>query len=702
MSTLLYSLGQFAAKARVLVVIAWLIALSTLGVLAGVLGKGADGPIEIPGTESQDALDTLGRTFPEVSGSSAQIIVVAPDGQRVDKEPFKKEISDAAEKLDDAEHVRGVQYPFSDEAASGLSDDKQAALMTIQIAGSVDKAPKVSTDAVKDATSHLQDVLPQGTKVSYGGQVFGVSVPGVSATEAVGVVVAFIVLIFTLGSLVAAGMPLMIALVGVGVSMAGVWFLTAFIELTSVTPMLALMLGLAVGIDYTLFIVSRHQEQLRSGMDVRDSLARATATAGSAVVFAGLTVIIALVGMFVAQIPFLTALGLAAAAAVAVAVIIALTLTPAILSFAGLKILPRRARKALLQQYGDVSQPGGPVEDSALRANTELSEDSTSQDAAKTGRNRKSFADKFFSGWVKTATAKPMITIIAVLAVLGVASLPALQLRLALPDASILEKNDPARVTYERVADHYGDGANGPLLLTGSIITSHDPLGLMDDLKDEVEAVPGVKSVDLATPNEGADTGIIQVTPETGPHAAATEDLVKDLRAHHDEWKDKYDVDLSVTGFTAVGIDVSNLLLKALVPFTILVVGLSLLLLAMVFRSVWVPIKATLGYLLSVGVAFGAVVAVFEWGWLEDTLNVTARSPVLSFMPIILMGVLFGLAMDYEVFLVSRMREEVVHGADPHSAIHRGFCQFWQSGNRSRNYYVLGVRGVCAGWRHEH
>ena len=282
-------------------------------------------------------------------------------------------------------------------------------------------------------------------------------------------------------------------------------------------------------------------------------------------------------------------------------------------------------------------------------------------------------ADRFFAGWVRGVTRKPLITIVAVLAVLGVATIPALDLRLALPNATSLEADNPARVTYELTGEHFGEGYNGPLLLTGSIIGSTDPLGLMEDIANEVRKVPGVADVPMSTPNQGADTGIVQIVPEAGPHAESTTELVHALRDKHDEWQDKFGVSFAVTGFTAVGIDVSTLLLEALVPFGILVVGLSLILLAMVFRSVWVPIKATLGFLLSVGTAFGAVVAVFQWGWLGDALNVHSAGPVLSFMPIILMGVLFGLAMDYEVFLVARIREEYVHGANAQDAIKRGF-----------------------------
>lgn len=661
MSSMLYALGLRATKAKVLVLVIWLAILALLGAGAGFLSKGADAPITIPGTESQAAIDTLGRTFPEVSGTSATIIVVAPAGQRVDRDPIRAEIQDAAAKLEKLDTVTAVSTPFAELAPSGLSDDKQAALLTIQMEATATDVPAETADGIKAEAERLRAELPSGSEVSYGGDAFSMAIPGFSATEAIGVIIAFIVLLFTLGSLVAAGMPLLIAILGVGISVAGIYFTTAFIDMTSTTPMLALMLGLAVGIDYTLFIVSRHQEQLRAGVEMRESIARATATSGSAVVFAGLTVIIALVGLSVAGIPFLTALGVAAAAGVAIAVLIAVTLTPAVLAMAGTKILSKKQRRLLEQ---------GAIGDATHDAK-DLQGKNPTNDATTPATVSK--ADRFFGGWVRAVTAKPLITVVLVLVTLGAATIPAFGLRLALPGAETLEADNPARITYELTGEHFGEGANGPLLLTGSIISSTDPLGLMEDLADEVRALPGVADVPLATPNQGADTGIIQVIPEEGPQAESTAALVAELRAHHDEWLDKYGVSLAVTGFTAVGIDVSQLLLEALVPFGILVVGLSLILLAMVFRSVWVPIKATLGYVLSVGVAFGAVVAVFQWGWFAELLNVHHAGPVLSFMPIILMGVLFGLAMDYEVFLVSRIREEVVHGSDSSSAIKRGF-----------------------------
>jgi RND superfamily putative drug exporter len=438
---------------------------------------------------------------------------------------------------------------------------------------------------------------------------------------------------------------------------------TALGPVNSTTPMLAVMLGLAVGIDYALFIVSRHREQLGTGLAVDESIARATATAGSAVVFAGLTVMIALVGLGVAGIPFLTIMGVAAAVTVGVTVLVSLTLLPALLGFAGERLRPkpsRRARRAAAKE--------AKAAEAVAAADPEATRGRVPAVASPEPK-----PNRFFTGWVRAVTKIPALTLVLVIAAMGALSFPALDLRLALPDAGVMEEDDPARVTYDLVSEHFGDGFNGPLIVTGSIVTSTDPVALMNEIGAEIEDLPGVADVPLATPNPSADTGIIQVVPEGGPTSAQTEDLVREIRAQHDHFLDEYGVDLSVTGFTAVGIDVSDKLGNALLPFALVVVGLSLILLTMVFRSIAVPIKATIGYLFSVGAAFGVVSLVFEHGVLAEALNVTRTGPVISFMPIVLMGILFGLAMDYEVFLVSRMREDYVHGGSARHAITTGF-----------------------------
>ncbi len=623
MSTLLSSLGRWSYRHAWRVVIAWILVLLAAGGGALLFNQGTDNTFAIPGTEAQEGLAQLERTFPQVSGTSAQVVVVAADGDRIDDDPYPAAIDALMTDLDGIEGVLSVTDPF-DETVSGLvSDDADAAIVRLQFDGQGPSVSPESKQALRDATEDFAAGLPDGAQAALGGDLFANSVPGVTITEAIGLVIALLVLVVTFRSFVMAGLPLVTAIIGVGLSMALILVATAFATISSTTPLLALMLGLAVGIDYALFIAARHQDQVRDGMDPEESAARATGTAGSAVTFAGITVLIALVGLSFAGIPFLTTMGIAASVAVAIAVVVAVTLTPALLGFVGRRAVGRARRRA--------------------------------------AKAPASAAPKRTNRWVALVSRHPLVTSIAVVVGLGTLAVPAGSLALALPNAGMLPESNSARQSYDLTAEYFGEGFNGPLILTGTIVTSTDPLGLMDDLAAAVEDIPGVKEVALATPNETADTGIVQIVPETAPDDPATSELVRDLRAHHDEWLDEFGIDLKVTGFTAVAIDISDRLGAALLPFGLFVVGLSFLLLMVVFRSIAVPLTAALGYLLSVAAAFGIVAAVFEWGWLADLLHVTRVGPVISFMPIVLMGVLFGLAMDYQVFLVTRMREDYVH-----------------------------------------
>ncbi|WP_374006959.1 MMPL family transporter [Leifsonia sp. LS-T14] len=664
MSSLLYSVGRWAYRARKLVVIIWIGLLAVFGGGALLFNQGTDNSFSIPGTESQEALDTLSRTFPQVSGTTAQVVVVAPDGATVDDADVKQPIEDAVAQFTDIPGVSGVSSPYSKQVKNLISDDRSAAIITVQLKGQMTTVTADTKTAITDAGADLAKSLPEGSKSAVGGQLFSQNLPTLSVIELLGVGIALVVLILTFGSFLAAGMPLLTAILGVAISMCLIFIATLFGSVSSTTPMLALMLGLAVGIDYSLFIISRHQGQLKAGVPPEESAARAVATAGSAVLFAGITVIIALAGLAVAGIPFLTTMGIAASVAVAVAVIIALTLTPALLGFAGARLTPGRRKAARAAKRHDASTPeeGTPAAAPEPAPAADFAHAATAE-----------IPPGFFRGWVRTVTRIPIITVVAVIVGLGIAALPALQLRLALPDAGSQPSGSPARVAYDLVTDHFGPGYNGPLIVTGSIIQSSDPVGLMTKIGDEIADLPGVASVPLATPNATADTGIVQVVPTTGPNDQKTADLVAEIRSKHQHFLDEYGVDLKVTGNTAAQIDVSSRLAGALLPFGVLVVGLSLILLTMVFRSIAVPIKAALGYLLSVGAAFGAVTVVFEWGWLADALHVDKTGPIISFMPIILMGVLFGLAMDYEVFLVSRIREDYVHGGNARRAIQSGF-----------------------------
>jgi RND superfamily putative drug exporter len=443
---------------------------------------------------------------------------------------------------------------------------------------------------------------------------------GDSGTEAAGLLIALVVLVITFGSLVAAGLPLLTALLGVGVTVAGLATAAGMLTLPTTAPALALMLGLAVGIDYALFIVARHRGQLAAGMPVAESVARAIGTAGGAVVFAGLTVVIALVGLTVVGIPFLTAMGLAAAVAVIVAVSVAVTLIPALLGLAGERLRPKPGSRAV----------------------------------------RRAAAPTLGARWVRLVTRRPLVTTLAVVAALGVMALPAAGLRLALTDNGSAPAASTQREAYDLTADAFGPGFNGPLLVLADLRDDGDEQAAVTRLADRLGAVHGVVAVGSPRLSEGY--ALLTVIPETGPRDERTEQVVADLRAAGGE-------SVGVTGVTAIGLDISELLGASLVPFALIVVGLAFLLLMVAFRSLVVPLKATLGFLLSVGATLGAVVAVFQWGW----LGIAQTGPVISFMPVILMAVLFGLAMDYQVFLVSRMHEEYAASGDPERAVSQGF-----------------------------
>ncbi|MDQ0726391.1 efflux RND transporter permease subunit [Microbacterium sp. W4I20] len=638
MSTLLSSLGRWSYRHPWRVLMSWLLALGIAGAGALVLGAGTDNSFSIPGTESQAGLEQLSRSFPQVSGTSAQIIVVAADGDKVTDDPYRDDIEQAVDDLGDLDGVLAANSPYDEMVSGMINDDETAAIVRLQFDGESTDVSDETKDALRAASDDLAAELPDGAQTALGGDLFATSIPGLTLTEAVGLLIALLVLIVTFRSFVVAGLPLLTAVLGVGISMAGIFAATAFATVSSTTPLLALMLGLAVGIDYALFIMARHQDQVREGVDPEESAARAVGTAGSAVVFAGVTVLIALIGLGFAGIPFLTTMGIAASVAVAIAVAIAVTLTPAMLGFMKGRVAGRPPR-ARTKKTSSSSENGG------------------ERERAKPTKERV----KGSARWVNGVTKHPILVSLAVVLGLGIVAVPALSLNLALPNAGVLPKDSEARQSYDLVGEEFGPGFNGPMILTGTIVTSTDPLTLMEDLGDAVADVPGVKEVALATPNETADTGIVQIIPETAPDDPATADLVRELRSHHDEWLDEFGIDLKVTGFTAVGIDISDQLGNALLPFGIFVIGLSLILLTIVFRSLWVPITAALGYLLSIVAAFGVVGAVFEWGWFADLLHVAKVGPIISFMPIILMGVLFGLAMDYQVFLVSRMREDFVH-----------------------------------------
>ncbi|GAA1981620.1 MMPL family transporter [Amycolatopsis minnesotensis] len=628
MATLLYRLGRSSFRRRWLVVGVWAAVLIALGLGALTLSGTTTNAVTIPGTESQRAIDHLKERFPQASagGGTARVAIAAPDGQKLTDPANRAAVEQVVAKLKAAPQVGTVVDPFQ---AKTISPDGKVALAQV----SYQVQAFVLTPKDRAALTSSGDPARQaGLEVQFGGDAVQGPVE-TQATEGIGVIIAAIVLAITFGSLIAAGLPLLTALIGVGIGMAGIMTVSGFLELNANTPILALMLGLAVGIDYALFIVSRYRHELSEGREPEDAAARSVGTAGSAVVFAGLTVIIALAGLTVVGIPFLAEMGIAAALTVAVAVLIALTLLPAVLGFTGRKVLGKKAREE-------------------------------SADAAKPTHGER---------WAKFVARHRVVVLVGAVAALLVAAIPATGMQLGLPNDSTAAPDSTQRKAYDLVTSGFGEGANGPLLVVVDTAGSKDPQGAVRQAAAGISKLGDVAAVTPPMANATGDTALLNVVPKSGPSSEQTEKLVADIRAQNADLGEATGAKLSVTGQTAANIDVSEKLADAMLPYLALIVGLAFLLLMLVFRSVVVPLKATLGFLGSVIATFGAVVAVFQWGWLTDVLGVETTGPIMSMLPILLIGVLFGLAMDYQVFLVTRMREEHVHGAPPQQAMVTGF-----------------------------
>ncbi|MBT2565647.1 MMPL family transporter [Arthrobacter sp. ISL-85] len=535
------------------------------------------------------------------------------------------------------------------QAASAIrfvSEDNKAAVAQVQF--------KTSINGLAPAVRKQVQEIAHGTSsagvTAFASKEITEDISALFGTaEIVGIAVAALVLILMLGTLVAAGLPLLMAIMGVGVGVGITFALSGLFDMSSISPMLALMLGLAVGIDYSLFIVNRHRTQLLAGMDPEESVARANGTSGNAVVFAGLTVIIALAALVVPGLPFLTVMGLAAAGTVAVAVLVAITLTPAMLSLIGRRIISKRAW-----------------------AKSEAHNAEPDHEAADLATDR----ERSTRGWGGLVTKHPWFALIAGVLLLGTLALPATQLQLALPDGGSEPVESEAYQAYDLTARSFGEGVTGPIVAVGEFPANLDAAQaqrLQYDIADKLRAVDNVVAAVPVALSEDRRTAVFQVIPKEGPASASTVKVVSELRGLNGEIQSDYGVAMGLTGQTAGNVDVSTKLGDALPPYLAIVVGLSLVLLLLVFRSIVVPLLATGGFLLSLSAAFGAVVAVYQWGWLGNVFDVANPGAVLSFLPIILIGVLFGLAMDYQVFIASGMREAYMHGSSAKEAVRVGF-----------------------------
>jgi RND superfamily putative drug exporter len=527
-----------------------------------------------------------------------------------------------------------------------VSADGTTALVQIQFDRNVHSVEQ----SIRDQIPVLGEALTgQGMTVDYSMEITqNTSLVGLG--EALGLALAALVLIVMLGTLIAAGLPIAVALIGVGVGLAAAMALTAFYEMNTMTPALALMLGLAVGIDYALFIVNRHRGQILHGMPLKESIGRAVGTSGSAVLFAGSTVVIALAALVLSGIPMLAQMGLVAAGTVAVAVLVALTLSPALLSAMGTRVVSRRAwRTAGFATPGEAGTRTVPADDH----------------------------EEEHGGWyVRLLTRRPWLTVLGVVALVGIIAAPATDLRLGLPGGGNEPTDSTAYRTYAAVAESFGPGMNGPLLVSAQLPgtpTAAVASATQAQLATSLKALPGVERVVPFGESTDHRTLAFQVVPTTGPADAETVTTVHTLLSSLPSLELTSDTTLGATGQTVANIEISERLAAALPTFLLVVVGLSLIILTGVFRSIVVPVVATAGFLLTIAAAFGATVAIYQWGWLGGIFGVSEPGPILSFMPIMLVGVLFGLAMDYQMFLVSGMREGVSHGEDARTAVKTGF-----------------------------
>ncbi|MCT1590024.1 MMPL family transporter, partial [Kocuria palustris] len=691
MAKFLYRLGRGAATRAWVAIITWLVLLGLAGGAFAAFSGTLSNSFEIPGTETQQLADRLADELPEANQGMGTVVYSTEDGSEFTDEQ-KTEIGEALDAAADVDGMASAMNPF--DAQADLDDQRDQVeqgaeqlpqLIELRDSGRLDAAvqagmlpegttaesvtqqeqqlqvgqdtmdmmgdygfvsPEGSTAVATvnfdedqmsieqstkdDLMAALDDHPVEGVQMDYSTEIAQTTeVMGVG--EIVGVVVAIIVLLIMLRTAVGAALPVLTAFVGVGFSTMLALSLSGQVQMASVTPMLGVMLGLAVGIDYSLFLLNRYRTELRRGTEVIEAIGLATGTAGSAVTFAGMTVMIALIGLSVTGIPFLALMGGVAALAVLVAVLITLTLTPALLGLVGKRLLPKSQRDVTVDEAEHVKTP--------------------------------------------LAVRRPLPVLLAAVAALAILAIPMGSMRLGLPDGSTEPQDSTQYAAYTTVAEEFGAGKNGPMTVVADLpedATEQEAQELQLAVGQEVSELDDVASV-VPTPID-VDSGmaLLQVVPESGPSDEATETLVDDIRGLSGNVEAAGDPTIGVAGTTAANIDVSQVLSDALPVYLAVVVAISMVLLILVFRSILVPVIASLGFLLSLLAAFGVVVAVYQWGWLSWLFNVTEPGPVLSFLPTLMVGILFGLAMDYQLFLVTGMREAHVHGYPARTAVVRG------------------------------
>ncbi|EXG79631.1 MMPL family transporter [Cryptosporangium arvum] len=625
MSRFLYRVGGAAAAHPWRTVAVWLTALVAALAVAGIAGGTTHDNYHVAGTPSQRGIDLLERAFPSVSGTDARVVVHGDD-----LDPAL--LSTLSQRLTALDHVGTVSPPR-------LSADGDTALFSLTYTVPVtDFQGTEGVDALEDAA---KPALDRGLQVEFGGQV-AENIGAISGVaEAIGVVAALVILLLAFRSVVAAGLPIAVALVGLGIGSATITLLAAVTDVSTTAPTVASMVGLGVGIDYALLLVTRYNEGVRAGLEPRVAAATATATAGVSVVVAGATVLLSLFGLTFAGLPIYRSFGSATALVVAVVVIAAITLVPALCALSGRRALPRSHRHdqnhAAPSTTARTASAGEPVTPTAV----------TARWAARVGR-------------------RPLPWALVALAVLVALAAPMLGMRTWPQDAGSQPTSNTTRQAYDLIAAEYGAGANGPLLV--AVDLTKVPASSLGALTARLATDPGVALVSPPVTAPSGRAAVITVEPKYGPQDERASELVDHLRA------DVLPAGVEITGITAVFRDISALLSERLWYVVGVVVALSLVFLLVMFRSVVVPLKAAAMNLLSIAAAYGVMTVVFQWGWGAELLGLPHAVPVSTWVPLLMFAVLFGLSMDYEVFLLSRIREDWLRTGDAHGSVVRGLA----------------------------
>ncbi|MDX3517894.1 MMPL family transporter [Streptomyces scabiei] len=625
------SLARWCHAHRLAVVLVWVGLLLLLGAGVGAAGSAfGNSPIS-QDTDSARATALLQQASDSAAGKSGRVVWQL-DGGKVTEPTAEQTMTAALKDIADAPGVAAVTSPYTPAGKRQISEDGRTAYATVAFDEDVSDA---RIDHVKDlATEAGTDSL----RIALNGQAFTVNPEPNAVADAMGVILAFIVLLFVFRAVWVAALPIITAVVGVGTSAVTVILLSHVITLSDTTLTLGSLIGLGVGIDYALFIVNRHRGNLMSGMSVADSVAKSLNTSGRAVVFAGLTVVVALLGMLTLNVGIINGMAIGAAVTVVLTVLAALTLLPALLGLIGPRVLSRRER------------------------------------ATTDGRTRTRSAGRpgVWGRWAERVQARPKALGLVALAVLTALAFPTLSLRLGASDDGNLPATSTNRQAYDMIADGFGPGFNGPLVLAVQAPTPADKAAAAQ-LVTALGEVDGVASAGAAPMKDGQSVGVVSVVPTTSPQSAATSDLIHHLR---DDVIPRAEQGTSmkvyVGGVTASNDDFASVLMGKLPLFVLVIAALGFLLLAVAFRSLLVPAVGALLNILSIGVAFGAIVVVFQYGYGAGLLGLGSAGPIESFVPILVVGIMFGLSMDYQVFLVSRMREEWAHTGDSDRAIRVG------------------------------